>query len=128
MDTKTSYYDNESKAAIGIFKGFVTPGEFKNIANSLHEIRTANKSNKQLNNIEDMKVLTEDIRIWLKDEWFPKAVETGLNYFAFVVPKDLVGKLSMKDANKEAQAVPNMEIQYFDNEVSAKKWLKSQEN
>jgi len=128
MDSKTSYYDADTKAAIGIFKGFIKSDEFKSIAENLHQIRIDNKSNKQLNNIEDMKVLTEDIRVWLKDVWFPKAIETGLNYFAFVVPKDIVGGLSMKEANKEAQSVPNMEIKYFDNETSAREWLKSKDS
>lgn len=128
MNTTTSYYDNEVKAAIGIFKGFVTTEEFKRVAESLHKIRTDNRSNKQLNNIEDMKVLTKEIRTWLQDVWFPEAIKTGLQYFAFVVPNDKVGSLSMKEANKEAQNIPNMEIQYFDNDAKAKEWLMSKGN
>ncbi len=128
MVNKTSYYDADIKAAIGIFKGFVNSDEFKRIAEDLHQVRIDNRSNKQLNNIEDMKVLTVDIREWLKDVWFPRAIETGLKYFAFVVPKDLVGSLSMKDANEEAQFIPDMEIKYFDNETSAREWLKSKDS
>jgi hypothetical protein len=120
-----SYYDSDVQAAIGVFKGFLSTDEFKDVAKNLQKLRKENSSKKQLNNIEDMKVLSKEVREWLQGVWFPEALKTGLKYFAFVVPGDNVGKLSMKEANKEAQANPDIEIEYFNNEADAKAWLKS---
>ncbi len=125
MNESTSFYDMEINAAIGVFKGFLSTEEFRAIAENLHKLRSENSSCRQLNNIENMKVLTKDVRDWLRDTWFPEAVKTGLKYFAFVVPNDNVGTLSMKEANKDAQSNPDIEIQYFDNYDRAREWLKS---
>ncbi|MCT4637279.1 MAG: hypothetical protein N4A72_06190 [Bacteroidales bacterium] len=125
MKESRAFYDQETHSAIGIFKGFLTSDKFKKIAEELHDIRKENDSCKQLNNIEDMKVLSQDVQTWLNDVWFPKAKTTGLKYFAFVVPKDIFGKVSMESANSDEQTTNGIEIKYFDNETDAKNWLKS---
>lgn len=124
MVTSTAVYDKEAKCSLLSFKGFLTTQEFIDIAEQGHTLRSMNNSNKQLNDIEDMAVLTQDIQKYLKEIWFPKAVATGLKYFAFVVPKNVLGKMSMKGANAEADKT-GIDIQYFDNLAAAKKWLMS---
>ena len=123
MDEKNFFFDKEINAAIGIFQGFLKAEDFKKSAEGIQKLRIDNKSNKQLNNIKDMKVLTSEIRDWLQDSWFPKASKTGLKYFAFVVPKDTVGHLSMNNANKKAESEYDIEIKYFENHEEARQWL-----
>ena len=125
MKESGAFYDKETRAAVGIFTGFLTSDRFKSIADELHEIRRKNFSSKQMNDIEDMKVLTQDVQKWLNDVWFPKAKITGLKHFAFVVPKDIFGKMSMEAANKDSTVTNGIEIKYFDNQSEAKSWLKS---
>ncbi len=120
-----AFYDHETAAAIGVFKGFLTTDQFIKIAEELHDLREKNNSCKQLNNIEDMKVLTQDIQNWLNDVWFPKARKNGLKHFAFVIPKNVFGKMSMTNANKDESVRTGIEIEYFDTEASAKAWLRS---
>lgn len=124
MITSGAVYDKATNCALLSFKGFLTTQQFIDIAEQGHTLRLQYKSNKQLNDIEDMAVLTQDIQKYLKDTWFPKAVQTGLKFFAFVVPKNVLGKMSMKGANAEADKT-GIEIQYFDNLPEAKKWLMS---
>lgn len=125
MKESGAYYDKDTRAAIGTFSGFLTTEKFKEIAEELHDIRKKNFSSKQLNNIQDMKVLTKEVQEWLNNTWFPKAKITGLKYFAFVVPKDIFGKMSMENANKNTEITNGIEIQYFGDESTAKTWLKS---
>lgn len=125
MNESKAFYDNATGAAIGHFAGFLNPDEFKKIAEELHVIRRNYNSKKQLNNIEQMRVLTADVQKWLNDVWFPRARLGGLKYFAFVVPKDVFGKMSMENANKDTTRTDGIEIQYFQTETDAKAWLKS---
>lgn len=125
MTESKAFYDGATGAAIGHFQGYLNTDRFQKIAEELHEIRKNNRSNKQLNNIENMKVLTPEIQKWLNDVWFAKAKLTGLKYFAFVVPKDVFGKVSMESANKNSSVTSGIEIQYFQTEAEAKGWLKS---
>ena len=125
MNESKAFYDKDCGAAIGHFAGFLNPDQFKAIAEELHVIRRNYSSKKQLNNIEQMRVLTADVQKWLNDVWFPKAKLGGLKYFAFVVPKDVFGKMSMENANKDNSVTSGIEIQYFQSETEAKAWLKS---
>ncbi|HNV53490.1 MAG TPA: hypothetical protein PLH91_00145 [Tenuifilaceae bacterium] len=125
MDNKTTnaVYDSRTNAAIGTFVGFLTPDEFKTVANQLLGILETKRLKKQLNDIKQMKVLKPEVQEWLNTDWFPRAQKIGLKYFAFVVPDDIFGKMSMDGANKNAQNAFGMEIQYFNNVDAAKNWL-----
>jgi hypothetical protein len=125
MIESKAFYDSSCGAAIGHFQGYLNTDSFKRIAEELHGIRKNNSSSKQLNNIEQMKVLTPEIQKWLNDVWFPKAKLTGLKHFAFVIPKDVFGKVSMENANKNSAVTAGIQIQYFQSESDAKTWLKS---
>ncbi len=121
--TSTAAYDMRSNAAIGTFIGFLTPDEFKTVANQLLGILESKRLKKQLNDIKLMKVLKPEVQEWLNTDWFPRAQKIGLKYFAFVVPDDIFGKMSMDGANKNAPNAFGIEIQYFNNLESAKTWL-----
>lgn len=125
MDNKATnaVYDSRTNAAIGTFVGFLTPDEFKTVANQLLGILETKRLKKQLNDIKQMKVLKPEVQEWLNTDWFPRAQKIGLKYFAFVVPDDIFGKMSMDGANKNAQNAFGMEIQYFNNLEAAKNWL-----
>lgn len=125
MIESKAFFDSATGAAIGHFQGFLSTEKFKAIAEELHTLRKTYSSSKQLNNIENMKVLTPEVQQWLNEVWFPKAKQTGLKYFAFVVPKDVFGKVSMENANKTAKDTFGIEINYFQTEADAKAWLKS---
>lgn len=122
-ETSTAMYDMQSNAAIGTFIGFLSPDEFKTIANQLLDILEKKKAKRQLNDVKRMKVLKPEVQEWLNTIWFPKAQKIGLKYFAFVVPDDIFGKMSMDGANKNATETFGIEIQYFNTVENAKKWL-----
>jgi len=121
--TTNAVYDSRTNAAIGTFVGFLTPEEFKTVANQLLSILETKRLKKQLNDIKQMKVLKPEVQEWLNTDWIPRAQKIGLKYFAFVVPDDIFGKMSMDGANKNAQNAFGIEIQYFNNVDAAKNWL-----
>ncbi len=121
----TAVFDQKTNAAIGTFIGFLSPDEFKTIANELLNILETKKIKKQLNDIKQMKVLKPEVQEWLNTVWFPKAQKAGLKYFAFVVPDDIFGKMSMDGANKNAREMFGIELQYFNTIDNAKNWLVS---
>ena len=123
--TSKAYFDKESNAAIGEFVGFLKPDEFKSIANKLIQMLEEKDLKRQINDVKLMKVLSQDTQNWLNTDWFPRAKEAGLKFFAFVVPEDIFGKMSMKGANRKAENMLGIEIQYFSDMELAKDWVKS---
>ena len=123
MKNIETYFDDELHAVIWEINGFVSFDDFVTYAKQTHSLRSINNSTKQLNNIKNMKVLSKEIQSWIDKEYFPRAKRSGLKYFAFVVPDNTFGKISMTTVNDNASKKYNMEIEYFDNEQLAKDWL-----
>jgi hypothetical protein len=124
-ETSSVCYDTSINTAVGTFVGYLSPDEFKTMANQLLNILETKRIKKQLNNVKKMKVLKPEIQEWLNDVWFPKAQKAGLKHFAFVVPDDIFGKASMDGANRKADETFGVEIQYFNDMEKAKSWLVS---
>jgi hypothetical protein len=124
-ETSSVVYNIETNAVFGTFIGFLSPDEFMAIGNQQLEMLETKRLNKVLNDVKRMKVLKPEMQEWVNNIWFPKAQKLGLKYFAFVVPDDIFGKLSMEGANKNAINALDIEIQYFNNYDSAKNWLVS---
>ena len=121
-ETKT-YFSNELKAVVWEINGFLTTEKFKEVGSETHDLRRKHSVKKQLNNIQNMKVLTQDIQHWIEEVWFPTAKTSGLKHFAFVVPNDTFGKVSMDSVNAEAKEKYGIDIEYFTSEERAKQWL-----
>ena len=125
MKNTNAYYDSELKSVIWDIKGFVSFEDFKTVGSSTHTLRKTYKVNKQMNNVKNMKVLSKEIQDWIDGVYFSEAKESGLKYFAFVVPKNTFGKLSMEKVNKDASKLYEIDIEYFNDENEAKIWLNS---
>ena len=123
MEEITTYFNNELKAVVMEINGFVTTEKFIEVALETHNLRKKHFVKKQLNDIQNMKILTKDIQLWLNDSWFPTAKSNGLKYLAFIVPNNTFGELSMKAVNNEAKEKYGIDIEYFMNEERAKQWL-----
>lgn len=124
-ETSSVIYDIETNAVFGTFIGFLSPDEFKTIGNQQLDIIETKRLKKALNDVKRMKVLKPEVQEWVNNIWFPRAQKLGLKYFAFVVPDDIFGKISMEGANKNAVNSFGIEIQYFNNLDIAKNWLVS---
>ena len=125
MNTTITFYDYEIGAAIWEIEGVASFHYFKTVSEITHVLRTTNKSVKQINCIKSMKFLSDEILDFIKDEYFKKAKETGLRYFAFVIPNNDEGQSSMEIANIGAAEKWGIKIEYFTNKKDAVDWLVS---
>ena len=125
MKNTETLYDSSLQVVVWQIEGFVSFEDFKIAGSQTHDLRKKHKANKQLNNIKSMKVLSKDIQDYIDGVYFKEAKESGLKYFAFVVPENTFGRLSMDAVNMEASEKYGMEIEYFDSEKLALSWLSS---
>ncbi len=125
MKNTKVHFDSALNSVIWEINGFVSYEDFKTAGKLTHTLRMKHKTNKQVNNIKDMKVLSKEIQDWIDGTYFPEAKESGLKHFAFIVPKNTFGKLSMEKVNADASRLYEMEIEYFNNADEASRWLNS---
>lgn len=62
---------------------------------------------------------------YVKDSWFPAASSIGVRYMSFAMPKEALGKMSMKRAHEEVGEATNIKVEHFLDPNDALKWLKT---
>ena len=125
MQNSETYYNEDLEGVIWKITGDISYFDFRSVAEITHLLRERNSSSKQINNIISLEFLSDEIIEYIYSVYFPRAIESGLKYFAFVIPDNNTGKQSMNIANKGAAKKYNIEIEYFSNKSEAFAWLKS---
>ncbi|MCK5846137.1 MAG: hypothetical protein KAG84_01775 [Bacteroidales bacterium] len=125
MQNSETYYNEDLEGVIWKITGDISYFDFRSVAEITHLLRERNSSSKQINNIISLEFLSDEIIEYIYSVYFPRAIESGLKYFAFLIPDNNTGKQSMNIANKGAAKKYNIEIEYFSNKSEAFAWLKS---
>ena len=125
MQNSETYYNEDLEGVIWKITGDISYFDFRSVAEITHLLRERNSSSKQINNIISLEFLSDEIIEYIYSVYFPRAIESGLKYFAFLIPDNNTGKQSMNIANKGAAKKYNIEIEYFRNKSEAFAWLKS---
>jgi hypothetical protein len=120
------YFNEDIKAVVCEFNGFLKTEKFIEFGLETNNLLVKHSAHKQLNNVQNMKVLTKEAHAWVDEVWYPKAKASGLKHFAFVVPNDVFGKASMDTANANIKEKYGINLEYFSNVEEAEKWLTEQ--
>ena len=124
MFSNNHSYNKEGNFITARFKGFIRFEDFKDICNESLRLMVQKKCHKILTDNSKLMKMPKENEEWIQREWFPKAIELGLQQLAFVISEGGHGEQSTKEANKqvETQMLP-IELRYFDSADEAKKWL-----
>ena len=76
-------------------------------------------------NLRHVKIYPSGAEEYLRDIWYRRLVEAGVNRIAYVVPEDIFGKASMTVVHA-GEAASKIQRKYFVDELSAKAWLNSE--
>lgn len=115
-------FDPASKAVIGTFKGFLEMAQHQEIGNSVLKEAGKSASSKLIIDTSELSVIRKETQKWIEEDWFPRAIKGGIKFMAFLVSKDVLGKMSTQTVNQKAGPI---EIQYVDSMAAAKNWIAS---
>ena len=118
-------WDDSCQSLVTEWKGgFVSKEKYIQGMNAALELFTELKCKKVLSNTKDSGVLSLDTQKWVKEDFFPRFLATGVRYFATVIPSDALARMSI---NSLASTVPGgLQSNFFDNVEDAQKWLSHQ--
>lgn len=124
MFSNNHSYDKAGNFITATFKGFIKLEDFKEICNESLRLMAQNRCHKILTDNSKLLKMPKENEEWVQAEWFPKAIQLGLQKLAFVISEGGYGAQSTKEANKavEAQMLP-IDLRYFDTVAEAKNWL-----
>ncbi|WP_181307764.1 hypothetical protein [Rufibacter sp. XAAS-G3-1] len=120
---RTNQVDINLRAILTTFEGFLKSPEFKQIAEDSLALVQKTGYSKILADTSRIKIIQRESQQWINEEWFPRAVKAGVTHMAFLIPQDYFGKVSVESTNKPMAQRGDIDIQYFTNEKSARRWL-----
>ncbi|MEO0330474.1 MAG: STAS/SEC14 domain-containing protein [Bacteroidota bacterium] len=122
-ETLEAKFDPELGIVINTFPNKISTSDFIAKCNSALEKLAANQCDKLIADTTDLGVMGNEKQEFIQQEWFPKALGSGLKRLAFVVPKDTFGRFGIEKANKEAEGLP-IDMKYFGSRKEAIAWIK----
>jgi len=122
---ENAYYDTNLDCIKVKFAGQPTLAEFKAIAIPMIDLLKKHGTQKIINDTSELEINAIENQEWAQNEWFPKAHQAGLQYFAFVVSSNIFGEVSAKQTNEKAEEEGNIAIQYFETTEEAESWIQN---
>lgn len=114
-------YEEDINAVHVVWKKIPSNDMYKDIFTTALNTIIDKKANKWISDIRKQGVVGPSNAKWLKEEILPKAIQAGLNKIAIVVEKDVFKKFYIDNVKTIMSATA--EMQYFDSEEEARKWL-----
>lgn len=122
----TLWFHPESGVVHHRFKKPVRGNDFRNVLNQGYELLRENAATKWLSDDRANSALTSEDRAWTQNDWFPRVRAIGWQYWAIVLPQNIIGNLDMK-AYIDRTAEDGVDVQLFSDPEQALRWLETME-
>ncbi|ASB48345.1 hypothetical protein [Alkalitalea saponilacus] len=113
-------YDDERKELLQVWSGFVPAALFRVIIDISTEFIAKNNVDSLISDVTEQKVVSPDDAQYAASA-LPEMMQYGLKVMAFVIPKDVFTRLSLKKFSDFGRDKP---IGYFNSLPEARQWIK----
>ncbi|AKQ47661.1 hypothetical protein TH63_11605 [Rufibacter radiotolerans] len=119
-------YQQEHDCIYIKWEGHISAENVVEVAEKYLTLQRVMRCPKLLNDKRDVTGDWEEANDWLQYEWLPQVLETGLQYFAFVLPRDLHDLATAQDL--ERRLANTIKVGLFYDAGTAEQWLDSFES
>ena len=123
----TISWDENIQTLTVIWKGFVTLDKIRTGLEKALELYQAKGKGRWLADTSQIMPFSKEAERWMNEDWFPRAIKTGIKKMAVLIPKSTLGKMSVESLMGKVPGT-NLTTAYFDNQEAAKRWLISRQN
>jgi hypothetical protein len=103
------------------WSGHINPDDVVAVAQKYLEIQQEKRCPKLLNDKSEVTGEWEEANNWLQYEWMPQVQETGLQYCALVLSRDMHDQTTAQDLQRRLSAY--CKVALFCDLASAQQWL-----
>lgn len=122
------FYNSELRSVETCWKGLYSQGDsFREILNNIIELLVQKKSNTVLADARKMKIISEEDRNWIVEDWYPRAKKAGFRRQALIITEHTFNEQAIKKIVKNYDH-DEVITQYFINYEDAVEWIKQQGN
>lgn len=116
-------YDENINCIIQTWVGFCNSEKFRDGVRKTNELFKKKKpATKFLVDGSNAAIVKQEDTEWAAKTAIPIAIENGLKFYAFVLPKNVFSQLSLQQF-KQGLNQPSLQVQLFDDIEKAKKWM-----
>ena len=120
------WYHPDSKIVHHKMKKSLPPGGHKKLLSTGADYMEKYGAIKWLSDDRKNAVLTQEDQEWNDKHWRPRVIRAGWQYWALLMPEQMIGKMNMQRIISQKYTDLGITIEFFDNPLTALKWLESQ--
>jgi hypothetical protein len=118
----TLLYYPEEKIVQHVFHKQIGGTHFREVLDKGVDLLIQYGASKWLSDDQANSTISPEDAEWSSTVWFPRAVSSGWKSWALVVPRDMTGRLTMKDS-VDACFEMGMQVKVFSSPEKAMQWL-----
>ena len=104
------------------FKTYMRDADFRNVLNQGLELLKQHAATKWLSDDRANSALGDEDTKWAQTDWFPRVLAAGWEYWAIVLPDNVIGQMNMKRfIDQYAEA--GITVRVFSDPEEALDWL-----
>ena len=124
QESYVDMYIDDNNILHADWKGFLKLEKLKPAVDVMMDHIAKNKVTKHVSNHRQLQVLSNDVRAFLENEWFPRAEKAGINKMAAIISDNIFAEMSAKQVTEKA-VKKSIETKYFVSSEDGAKWLNS---
>lgn len=106
------------------WKGYVDVDDYRHILDESLTASADKEVQKIIFNARNLEAITNENQEWTIENWFPRVKEQGIKTFAFIMPEDIFGEVSLQMIADKAGEEHNIKNKFFPNSDEALAWIK----
>ncbi len=118
------FFDEEINSVVMEWDGYATSQQFKEGTELMLNTLIQNNAFKVLADIKDMVLIAMEDQQWLHTHFLPRAIKFGFKAIAIIKPDNYFNKIAVESISYKVDK-EKLAINFFDNALEAKEWLKS---
>lgn len=123
-DYLTIQYDADIDAVVMDWHDFTKGEQFRDgLDRGLDLVKSENSRN-WLADLRDLGAVDQDDQEWSNEDWFPRAIQAGLENMAIVKPESAIAEMSVDNIMQEVEGT-DLVTHHFDDREQAREWLQS---
>ncbi len=121
----TIQWDASIQCVVMQWKKFVEGESFRKGLDTGLKLVEEKHAKRWLADLRKLGVVTQEDQQWSNEDWFPRAINSSLQYMAIIVPENIIAKWSVDRIMTKVEGA-SLLTHYFDNTDKAMEWLRSQ--
>jgi hypothetical protein len=121
-DLYTIEYDDELGAVVHTWTDFASGREYREGCERLLEVVQQERATKLLVDTSGIQAHDDEDLQWLREEWAPRTIEAGVEYYATVHPDSVISEMDIEKLMEGAADIPQEPFITSDM-AEAREWL-----